>query len=115
VKLASKQVPQSFGEVMTRLEPIGESVRFSETFAALAERATAAEWVERLIEHHRKTQRRKPPNGKTPWFERFDDGGLIIRPDYRTEVPGTHDDYYVHLYRTPSLWQFARDLHLVKA
>src|ERR1700758_3942412 len=60
------------------LEPIGESVRFSETFAGLAERSGPAEWSERLLEHHRKTQRRKPPNGKIPWFERFDDGSVMI-------------------------------------
>jgi len=115
VRLASKRVPESFSEVMTQLGPVGETVRFSETFAGLAERGSPTEWVARLIEHHRKTQRRKPPNGKNPWFERFDDGSLMIRPDYRTEEPGTHDDRYVHLYRTPSLWQFARDIHLVKA
>ena len=115
VQIASKKVPESFGEVMKRLEPVGESVRYSETFAGVSERGSANEWVERLLEHHRKTQRLKPPNGKTPWFERFDDGGLIIRPDYRTDETGAHDDSYVHLYRTPSLWQFARDLYLVKA
>jgi hypothetical protein len=115
VRLASKRVSESFGEVMMRLEPVGENVRFSETFAGLAERGSAMEWVERLLEHHRKTQRRKPPNGKSPWFERFDDGSVMIRPDYRTEEPGAHDDRYVHLYRTQSLWQFARDLRLVKA
>jgi len=115
VRAASKRVPESFGEVLMRLEPVGESVRFSETFSGLAERGSPAEWVERLLEHHRKTQRRKPPNGKSPWFERFDDGSVMIRPDYRTEESGAQDDSYVHLYRTPSLWQFASDLHLIKA
>jgi hypothetical protein len=115
VQTGSSAVPESFGEAMTRLEPVGESLRFSETFSGLSERGSAKEWVERLLEHHRKTQRRKPPNGKSPWFERFDDGGLIIRPDYRTEETGAHDDSYVHLYRTRSLWQFARDLYLVRA
>ncbi|MBI4833110.1 MAG: hypothetical protein HY801_16460 [Candidatus Lindowbacteria bacterium] len=115
VQLASKQVPKLFGEVITRLEAVGEDVRFSETFAGLAERGSAKEWVERLIKHHLKTQKRKPPNGKNPWFEQFEkDGSLIIRPGYRTEEPGTHDDRYVHLYRTRSLWQFARDLYLVR-
>jgi hypothetical protein len=115
VQLASKRIPESFGEVMTRLQPVGQDVRFAESFADLAERGDAKDWIERLMAHHCKTQRRKPPNGKNPWFERFDDGSLIIRTDYRTEELGAHDDRYVHLYRTPSLWQFARDLHLVKA
>lgn len=112
VQAASKRVPESFGEVLMRLEPVGESVRFSEIFSGLAERGSPAEWVERLLEHHRKTQGRKPPNGKSPWFEQFDDGSVIIRPDYRTEQSRAKDDSYVHLYRTPSLWQFASDLHL---
>lgn len=115
VRIASKRVPEMFGETLERLEPVGESVRFSETFSGLAERSGPQEWAERLLEHHQKTQRRKPPNGKSPWFERFDDGGSIIRPDYRTEEKGAYDNSYVHLYRTPSLWQFAADLHLIKA
>ena len=114
VQKASKRVPELFGDVLTRLEPVEESVRFSEMFASLAERGSPQEWVEQLLDHHRMTQRRKPPNGKSLWFERFDDGGVIIRPDYRTDETGTHDDSYVHLFRTQSLWQFANDLKLVK-
>ena len=114
VQSASKRVPELFGEAFERLEAVGESVRFSEMFASLAERGSPQEWVERLLDHHRITQRRKPPNGKSTWFERFDDGGVIIRPEYRTDKAGTHDDGYVHLFRTPSLWQFANDLKLVK-
>ncbi len=110
VKRAGQRVPAHFGKVMERLEPVGEAVRFSETFAGLAERGGNGEWVERLIEHHLKTQRQKPPNGKNPWFERFDDGSLIIRPDYRVDEPGTGDARYVHPYRTSSLYQFALDL-----
>lgn len=114
VQNASKRVPELFGEVLTRLEPVGESVRFNEMFASLSVRGSPQEWVERLLDYHRITQRRKPPNGKSPWFERFDDGGVIIRPDYRTDECGAHDQSYVHLFRTPSLWQFANDLKLVK-
>ena len=114
VKTASRRVPEMFSQVIERLEPFREVARFRETFAGLAERGAAVEWVERLVEHHRKTQRQKPPNGKNPWFERFDDGNVIIRPDYRTEEPGAGDGRYAHLYRTNSLWEFARDLRLVK-
>lgn len=114
VKTAIRRVPEMFSQVMERLEPVGEAARFRETFAGLAEGGAAVEWVERLVEHHRKTQRQKPPNGKNPWFERFDDGSVIIRPDYRTEEPGAGDERYAHLYRTRSLWQFALDLKLVK-
>ncbi|MCX6915795.1 MAG: hypothetical protein NT167_22575, partial [Verrucomicrobia bacterium] len=95
---------------------VGEAARFRETFAGLAERGAAVGWVERLMEHHRKTQKQKPPkpNGKYSWFERFDDGSVIIRPHPRTEEPGAGDERYAHLYRSRSLWQFALDLKLVK-
>jgi hypothetical protein len=114
VQVAASTVPGCFPEVLEELEPVGEAARFRDIFSSLAERGSAAEWVDRLIEHHRKIQRQKPPNGKNPWFERFDDGSLIIRPDYRTDRTGTHDDSYVHLYRTESLRQFALDLREVQ-
>lgn len=97
VKRAGQRVPARFGEVMERLEPVGEAVRFGEAFSGLAERGGNGEWTERLIEHHLKTQRQKPPNGKNPWFERFDDGSLIVRPDYRIDEPGTGDARYLYL------------------
>jgi len=111
VKRAGQRVPACFGEVMERLEPVGEAVRFGEIFAGLAECGGNGEWAERLIEHHYKTQKQKEKNH---WFERFDDGSFIIRPNYRTDKPGTGDAHYVHPYRTISLYQFARDLHLIK-
>ena len=114
VRLACQRVPESFGEVMDKLEPFSQSLRFRETFASLSERCDASQWVERLAEHHRQTQGRKPPDGKNSWFERFDDGGFIIRPIYRDDKRGSHDNSYVHAYRTRSLWSFARDLNLVK-
>lgn len=113
VRLANRRVPEIFGEVMDKLEPFNQSVIFRESFASLAERCDGSMWVTRLAEHHRHTQRRKPPDGKNPWFERFDDGSFIIRPLYRREKGGNHDDSYVHAYRTRSLWSFARDLNLV--
>ena len=114
VRLASGRVPEFFGEVMDKLEPYGQSVPFRDKFVNLSERLGAAEWVSRLAEHHGQTQRLKPPDGKNPWFERFDDGSFIIRPLYRRENGGSHDDSYVHAYRTQSLWSFANDLRLFK-
>jgi hypothetical protein len=37
---------------MTRLQPVGEDVRFAESFADLAEGGDAKDWIERLIAHH---------------------------------------------------------------
>ena len=53
------------------------------------------------------------PAGKAPWVEQFDDGSYIIRPRYRVEQGGRHDDSYVHAYRTMPLWSFAQELGLV--
>jgi hypothetical protein len=113
VKIASKRVPEMFSELLERLEPFRETARFADTFAPLAERTNAASWAERLLGHHVAIQRKKPPVGKSPWFEQFGDGGAIIRPLYRREQPGRRDDRYVHAYRTGSLYNFARDLHLI--
>ena len=113
VNLASKRVPEMFNELLERLEPFRETARFADTFASLAERTDAASWADRLLGHHVATQRKKPPVGKSPWFERFDDGGTIIRPIYRREQPGRRDDSYLHAYRTRPLHTFARDLHLI--
>jgi hypothetical protein len=115
VQLAAERVPAAFAEALEKLAGVGEAARCSETFASLAERGSTVEWVERLLEHHCSIQRRKPPNGKQPWFERFDDGSVIIRPPYRTDTPGARDESYVHLFRVRSLWQFALDLSLVKS
>jgi hypothetical protein len=114
VKQASRRIPDLFPEVVQKLEPFGESIRFSDTFQSLAEKTSATEWVERLAEYHRANQKRKLPDGKNPWFERFDDGSLIIRPLYRRQEGGRHDDSYLHAYRTGALWSFAADLKLIK-
>lgn len=114
VRDAARCVPEAFAEAAEKLALVDEAVRFNEPFAGLAEIVKAEEWVERLFEHHCAIQRRKPPHGKQPWIERFDDGSLIIRPLYRTDVPGVQDESYVHRFRVRSLWQFALDLNLVK-
>jgi hypothetical protein len=115
VKIASERIPESFSDVMARLEPLNEASRFCDAFASLRDRGSPSNWAERLFEHHRQIQKQKPPNGKSPWFERFDDGSLIIRPEYRDAEAGTHDGGYVHLYRTRSLLQFASDLGMIKS
>lgn len=113
VQLAADRVPDVFSDAADKAAMVNGAERYSETFCTLAERGSAAAWVERLLEHHCNIQRRKPPSGKQPWFERFDDGSVIIRPLYRTDKPGAHDESYVHSYRVHSLQMFARDLALL--
>lgn len=111
---AAAGIPEVFSEVAERLSPFGEAVRFQEHFGTLAERVTDLEWLERLLEHHRRVQFGKPPAGKAPWFDRFDDGSCMIRTGYIRDFGGRYDDKYVHAYRTTSLWSFACDLGMVK-
>ncbi|RPJ82079.1 MAG: hypothetical protein EHM18_16095 [Acidobacteria bacterium] len=74
-----------------------------QTFPAFAETSAAEAWVAKLLDHHRKVQRQKPPAGKKPWFETFDDGSVAVRTMYRWGELALHDGSYVHAYRTNSL------------
>lgn len=114
VKRAAEKIPPLFGELLEMLEPFGETLRFQDGFSDVAEKIPLAGWVEGLLQHHRRIQRQKPPNGKAPWFERFDDGSYIIRPGYVRSTGGQYDAAYVHKYRTRPLWSFSVDLGLVK-
>lgn len=112
VKKAVAQIPDLYEDLVDRLSVADESDRFRAAFGAVAESASPADWTERLLEHHRKIQRAKPPDGKAPWFERFDNGACVIRPAYRLDERPDRDDVYVHKYRTGSLWSFAQDLRM---
>lgn len=111
---ASERVPDLYVRLLNMLAPYGLSMRLQEMFEDLSDRLPAQDWTVALLEHHRLIQKRKPPNGKAPWFERFDDGSYLVRRGYLRDKPGLHKDEYVHDYRTKPLWSFARDLGLVK-
>jgi len=114
VQIAAKRIPELFELLLVLLDPLGMSSRVRDGFHTLAERGDTSEWVERLVEHHCRIQKNKPPEGKNPWFERFDDSSVFIRPLYRRDSPGKNDGSYVHAYRTEALWSFITDLKLVK-
>jgi len=113
VKNAAERIPMEYGQTMDRLEPVGELARFQQAFAPLADKGSPRDWVVRLLEHHRRVQMNKPPNGKLPWFDRFDDGSCIIRQSYVRDKGGRGDDSYVHTYRLNSLWSFALDMGML--
>lgn len=115
VSTAAREMSTMFATVSDLLQPFGESVRFEENFADFAYKEDSVHWVSTLLEHHCRTQANKPPNGKAPWFERFDDGSAVVRPGYRREKGGKGDRSYLHAYRTTPLWSFACDLGLVEA
>lgn len=113
VQKASVDVPALFSELIDRLEPFKQAGRFQESFQSLATPCSPTDWARLLTDHHRDTQKRKPPEGKQPWFERFDDGSLMLRPLYKRDMKGLHNDSYVHAYRTAPLWSFVEDLGAV--
>lgn len=116
-----EHVSTSFGRIKSlfkrseeSLVSVGESGRLVTSFGSLVEANNVTEWVRALIDHHIRVQSDKPPNGKRPWYEQFDDGSVFIRPMYRRDKGGMWDDSYVHYYRTIPLWSFATDLGLLK-
>ena len=111
---ASQKAPDQFERLLDMFLPYGLGPRFQETFLDVAERGSAEAWAVSLLEHHRRIQRQKPPNGKAPWIERFDDGAYLVRTAYLRDEPGLHKDEYVHFYRTQPLLSFVRDLGMVK-
>lgn len=113
VRRASAQIPKLFGKVMENLDPYGETLRFQRNFDLLSEPCPATKWVVRLMDHHAKTQKQKPPAGKLPWVERHHDGSYLVRSLYYRHEPAFGDGQYVHRFRTQSLWSFARDLRRV--
>jgi hypothetical protein len=110
---ACKNVPKIFDEVADRLTSYQQTDNFEESFGVLSVNSTPEEWTDTLLEHHIKTQHRKPPNGKNPWFERFDDGTVVIRSGYRRTEGGRFDETYVQAYRTKPLLSFISDLGML--
>ena len=114
VRRAHDRVAESFEKAYRQLEPFEtETLRFQQSFAELAEKCPVDEWVQRLLGHHERVQRGKPPYGKNAFFARFDDGSAVVRPGYLTHEGGRGDEQYVHQYRTWPLWTFARDLQML--
>lgn len=107
---AAKELPDVYAEVRDQLGAYGLEARFEESFSRFADALGPQDFVEELLNHHRSVQARKPPAGKTPWFERFDDGSCVIRPGYLRGEGGRQDGEYLHAYRTNSLWSFLCDL-----
>jgi hypothetical protein len=110
VKVAARDARRAFEHAEAQLEPKQQDQTFRETFGALTETANPAAFVDALLDHHRKTQRRKPPDGKAPWFELYADGRVMARPQYRDREAVTGSDEYVGLYRTRALCSMAADL-----
>ncbi len=111
VAMACEQVPRIFRHVSEKLAAVGEARVFEDSFQDMADVVTPLDWSRRLLDHHCKIQRSKPPQGRAPWIDRFDDGTSMIRTNYLRDYRPRFDDHYVNAYRTNSLWSFANDLN----
>jgi len=114
IESASDRTPDLYMSLLDMLAPYGLTPRFQETFMNVSERQSRESWVFSLLEHHCRIQRIKPPNGRAPWLERFDDGSYLLRPAHLRDKPGLHRDEYVHYYRTGPVVHFTGDLGMVK-
>ncbi|RME22067.1 MAG: hypothetical protein D6806_13560 [Deltaproteobacteria bacterium] len=86
---------------------------FTDRFQEFGRELKGEDWIELLLQHHWRIQAHKPPAGKAPWLDRFDDGSFMTRPLYRREEAPEGGDEYVHQYRTNPLDAFCRTLHRV--
>lgn len=91
-----------------------ERLRFEKIFGDFSSKMNKEDIAALLISHHIKTQKNKPPNGRAPWMERYDDKSYAVRAAYTRDKAGKHNGEYVHFYRTSSLQSFAEDLGWVK-
>jgi len=115
VKKAKKELPKTLPEVLEQLSMFGYSDDFVHSFDDIDARNGGKYWAEQLINHHLRIQKNKPPLGKNPWFDRFDDNTFYIRPMYcRDRQPDPNNNSYVHYYRTRPLWDFLKDLGKVE-
>lgn len=112
IKENYKQMSDIFQKTLDYLHIFNKGILFGQLFSQLADKVDKTTWVQLLFDHHFKVQRNKPPNGKSPWLERFN-GDVIINPTYRREEGARNDESYVHYYRTRPLWSFVQDLGLI--
>ena len=114
---ACGQVPDIYEDVETALGANGFASAFERVFGQFSVRQNPEAWLNSLLQHHERIQKNKPPNGKMPWFDRFDSESVMVRAGYANLDDSSikSGEEYVHFYRTKSLWSFARDLGLLEA
>jgi len=114
---AARMVSDAYDKAVDKLAALNDVnvTKFIDNFKFVSERNTPGRWVHGLIDHHRRIQQNKPPDGKLAWIVRCDDDSYIISLDtYWRTMGGRWDDSYVHTYRMASLQSFLRDLRLVE-
>ena len=113
VQRASKEIDRAYELALTHLEPFDESSGFILSFGNIANSGDSRDWVSLLFEHHKTNQRRKPPAGKKPWYERIPENSFMIYSKYKLQKEPKYTDDYVNSYRTNSLMSFLSDLKMI--
>lgn len=117
VQKAAAEAPSAFGDALRLLGETDYAMRLraERSLFWTGEAGNAERFITQLFSHHAGVQRAKPPNGKRPWIDTFDDGRVAIRPAYALRDYQSRDGIYVHAYRTDPIWSFASDLGRVDA
>jgi len=100
-----------FQETSQALDLYNERLSFESTFSAFIQIQDKDSFIQALLKHHQKIQTAKPPNGKMPWLENFQDGYYMIRPSYRDREFFRSEYEYVNFYRLHPLINFHFDLN----
>jgi hypothetical protein len=102
------EVPALYRTAVERIGPVAPARELEERLGEFAIRRTAGELVELLLDHHQRTQQRKPPNGKLPWFEPYRDG-WVVRLAYGAAEPPEIDGQFIHPVRVDTLHRFMKE------
>lgn len=110
VTRGAQETREAAAAALDALRAVGLEQDFNSAFPWVFEDVMVDEWVERLLDHHRQTQCRKPPAGKSLWFEDIA-GHLHTRANYRREAAPSDDlERFDNLYRVAPLRSMAIDL-----
>lgn len=107
---AASDASGAYANALASLHEIELGRVFEQSLGWLAQPLPAPAFTRLLLEHHVNVQRRKPPRGKAPWVECFDDGRYMVRAQYRRDAAPEDAAGYVNAYRAGPLWRFAWDL-----
>jgi hypothetical protein len=106
----ARAIPEAIDRARPDLATSAIATDFDALMAPFARLRSGVDLVDALWGHHDEVQRRKPPEGKRPWFEVTREGGLIVRPPYRVDVDVPPREAYVHPYRLTAVVSFLDDL-----
>ncbi len=112
VKYAAEYISGQYVDCIAALTKVKEDNSMQKTFGRFSNSFGPRDFAENLIEHHHEIQKRKPPFGKVPWLEKYENKKLILRPAYTrlNNLASSDPKEYVYFYRTNSLLSFLKDL-----